>query len=274
MLQPSLAASLWTAAVKALGCSFKLAYKINLTKKDIIKSDIKDLEAAVKSLTFDVPGTCMQTKAGRFIQGKVDCLPFAKKIRVDKKFTRTHQSYIHVQVCGNLHGVKKYDHLVEEFCMVTNEIMDFESTLVVVPYPNGPDSHKARPFAYDPSTLVNTWKCKMYIDQNLYIADSKPTSIKLFVGHNSSAAVSNLLDLARQLDEKEASIRVCHIQTSKVVVAGYLQGSTKTLNKEHWTNFLNVLPRLKHLDVKVQIRNIKDQTWWWWSGCFQSLGQI
>ena len=97
-LQPSLAASLWTAAVKALGFSFKLAYKINLTKKSIIKSNIKDLKATGKSLTFNVPGTCVQTKAGRFIQGKVDCLPFAEKICVDKKFTRTHQSYIQVQV--------------------------------------------------------------------------------------------------------------------------------------------------------------------------------
>ena len=93
-LQPSLGASIWTAAVKALGCSFKLAYKINMTKKGIIKSDIKDLKAAGKSLSFNVPGICVQTKAGQFIHDKVDRLPFAKKIRIDKKFTRNHQSYL------------------------------------------------------------------------------------------------------------------------------------------------------------------------------------
>ena len=73
-----------------------------MTKKSILKSGMKDLKAVGKSLSFDVPGTCVQTKAGRFIHGKVERLPFAKKIRVDKKFTRKHQSYLQVQVNGNL----------------------------------------------------------------------------------------------------------------------------------------------------------------------------
>ena len=80
------------------------------------------------------------------------------------------------------------------------------------------------------------------------------------MGHDSSATVFNSLELAKLVHEKEAFIRVCHIQASKVVVAGYLQGSTKTLNEEHWTEHLNVLPRLRNLDVEVQIRNIEDPT--------------
>ena len=88
---------------------------------------------------------------------------------------------------------------------------------------------------------------------------SQPLS-NFFVGHNSSAAVFNSLDLAKLFDEREASICVCHIQASKVVIAGFLQGSTKTLNEEYWTEHLNFLPRLKHLDVEVQIRNIEDPT--------------
>ena len=231
-----------------------------MTKKGIIKSNIKDLKAASKSLTFDVPGTCVQTKAGRFIQGKIDCQPFAKKIRVEKKFTRNNQFYIQVQVSGNIHGVWKYEHFVEEFCTVIGVIMDFEKSLVVVPYPDGPESHKGRPFAHDPSILVSSWKYKIYISEDLYIAYGKPTSVKLFVGHNSSAAVFNSLEFAKLLHEREASIRVCHIQASIVVVAGYLQGSTKTLNEEHWTEHLNWLPCLKNLDVEVQIRNIEDPT--------------
>ena len=62
------------------------------------------------------------------------------------------------------------------------------------------------------------------------------------------------------MDEKEGSIRVCHVQASKVVVAGYLQGSTNTLNEEHWTEHINVLPHLRNLDVEVQIRDIDDPT--------------
>ena len=82
---------------------------------------------------------------------------------------------------------------------------------------------------------MSSWKCKIYIDEDLYIADGKPTSVKNFVGHDSSAAVFNSLELAELLDERDASIRVCHIQARKVVVAGYLQGSTKTLDEAHWT---------------------------------------
>ena len=185
-LQPSLGVSLWTTAVKASGCSFKLAYKIAMTKKSILKSDIKDLKAAGKNLSFNVPGICVQTKAGRFIHSKVECLPFVKKIRVDKKCTRKHQSYLQVQVSGNLQGVRRYDHFITELRTVIGEIVDFKPTLVVVPYPNGPDSHKARPFLHDPSTLASYWKVKMYTAQNLYIADWKPTSVNVFVGHDSS----------------------------------------------------------------------------------------
>ena len=96
-LHPSPAASLWTAAVKALGCSFKITVHFKLTKKGILKSDIKNLKASGKSLTFDVASVCVQTKAGRFLVDKVDRQPFAKKIRVEKQFTRNHQSYIQVQ---------------------------------------------------------------------------------------------------------------------------------------------------------------------------------
>ena len=40
-LHPSVAASLWTAAIKVLGCSFNLKVQIKLTAKSIVKSDMK-----------------------------------------------------------------------------------------------------------------------------------------------------------------------------------------------------------------------------------------
>ena len=131
-------------------------------------------------------------------------------------------------MCGNHHGNRRFDHFISELRAVIGVIMDFEKTLVVIPYPDGPDSYKAWPFSHDPSTLASYWKAKPYASQDLYIADGKPTSVKIFVGHDSSAAVFNSLELAKLLDDREASIRVCHVQSSKVVVAGYFQGSTKT----------------------------------------------
>ena len=85
-----------------------------------------------------------------------------------------------------------------------------------------------------------------------------PTTVKLFVGHNMPSAVFNSLELAQKADELEGAVRVCFIQASKVVVAGYLNGSTKTLNVDHWTEHYNCLPRLRNMDIKVKNLNIED----------------
>ena len=97
---------------------------------------MKDLKAGGKSLTFDVASVSVKTKAGRFLTGKV-CQPFAKKIRVEKQFTRKHQTYIQVTVSGNIYRVRKYDHFVEKFREMIGVIMAFETSLVVIPYPGG-----------------------------------------------------------------------------------------------------------------------------------------
>ena len=132
-LYPLPAVSLWTAAVQALSCSFKLTIHIKLTKKGILKSNTKNLKAGGKSLTFDVASICVQTKAGRFLTGKVGHQPFAKKIRVEKQFTKNHQSYILVQVSGNIYGVQKYNHFVEKFCEMIGVVVDFEKALLAFP---------------------------------------------------------------------------------------------------------------------------------------------
>ena len=78
-----------------------------------------------------------------------------------------------------------------------------------------------------------------------------PTTTKIFVGHDSVPAIFNSRELAQIADERDGAIRVCYVQASKVVAAGYLQGSTKTMNEAHWTQHLNALPRLDKLDVEI-----------------------
>ena len=46
----------------------------------------------------------------------------------------------------------------------------------------------------------------------------------------------------------------------KVVVAGYLNGSTKTLEPEHFTDLVGALPCMENLDVEVKNMNITDLT--------------
>ena len=183
-LNPSLPASLWTAAIKVLGCSFDLKVQIKLTAKSILKSDMKDLKVGDKRLTFDVTSISIKTKAGRFLNGKVSRQPFVKKIRVQKQFSRKHQPYVQVTVCGNIFGVRKYDHCVKEFRELIAVIMGFEASLVVIPYPGGAESHKVRPFAHGATTLVSSYKCKIYTN-DIFIADRKPATVNVFVGHDS-----------------------------------------------------------------------------------------
>lgn len=122
--------------------------------------------------------------------------------------------------------------------------MKFTSPFVVIPFPEGPDSHKGHPFAHNPSVLVSTWTCKVYVS-NLYIAPGKPTTVEVFVGHHLPAVIFNFIDLTKRVDEIDCVVRVCAIQSNKVVVAGYLNGSTKTLDPKYFTDLLNTMSRLK-----------------------------
>ena len=194
---------------------------------------MKDLKVVGKKLTFDIASVSIRTKAGRFLTSKVTRQPCAKKIlRVQKQFSRKHHTYIQVTVCGNIFGIRKYHHFVKEFHEIISVIMGLEPSLVIIPYPGGAESHKGHPFAHEATILVSSYECKIYTN-DIYIADGKPTTVKVFVGHDSPAAIFNSLELGQLADEKDGSVRVCHIKVSKVVVMGYLNGSTKTLNVYH-----------------------------------------
>ena len=69
-LHPSLVASLWTAAIKVLSCSFDLKIQIKLTAKGILKSNMKDLKVGGEKLTFDPSCISIKTKNGPFFNWK------------------------------------------------------------------------------------------------------------------------------------------------------------------------------------------------------------
>ena len=230
-----------------------------MTTKAVLQSDSKGLKVGGKTLTFDIIGKSVKTKAGRFIENKVRRLPFATKIGVSKEFSTTFQTYLELQVSGNLHGVKKWDHFVEEFRRLIELLMKFTTKFVMIPFPDGPDSHKGRPFEKDPSILSSTWTCKIYV-QDLYIGPGKPTTVKVFVGHDEPAAIFNSIDLAKRVDEIGCSVKVCAIQSSSEVCAGWLNGSTRTLEPLHFTDLICSIPRMNNLDVEVRNMNITDLT--------------
>ena len=127
-----------------------------------------------------------------------------------QQFTTKFQTYLELQVSGNLHGVKKYDHFVTEFQALLAVLMKFTSRFVVIPFPEGPDSLQDRPFAHDPSVVASTWRAKVYVN-DLYISPGKPTTVKVFVGHDEPAVIFNSIELAKRVDEIDCAIRVCAI---------------------------------------------------------------
>ena len=112
---------------------------------------------------------------------------------------------------------------------------------------------------HDPSVIASTLKAKIYVN-DLYIGPGKPTTVKIFVGHNKPAAMFNSIELVKIVDEIECTVKVCAIRSNKVVVAGYRNGSTKTLEPENFTYIVGTLPRMKKLDVEVKNMNITDLT--------------
>ena len=162
-------------------------------------------------------------------------------------------------------GVRKYNHFVKYFQEMLVMLMAFEPSLVVISYPGGATLNKGRPFANNCSTISSSYKYQIYID-HLSIEDGTPTTIKLFVGHNMPSAVFNSLELAQKVDELEDAVSVCFNQASTVVVASYLNSSTKTMNVIHWTEHYNCLPHMRIMDIEVKMPNIEDpngesQTW-------------
>ena len=258
-LHLSPAATLWATAIRVLGCAFVLKVQIRTTAKNILKKDMKDHKFQRKSLTFDVACVPTTTKTGRFLTSKPAYQPFAKRQCVSKQFTREFQSFLEVTICGNNVGVLKYPHFVEHFRDMLTDIMLFEPCLVVIPYTNKDASNKGRPFANNCSMLSSSYCCQIYLE-SLWISDGRPTTVKIFVGHNMPPAAFNSKECAKIAYERDGAVRVCTIQNSKVVEAGYLQGSTKTINDDHWTDHFNVYSQFKRSDVQVKTKTIKDPT--------------
>ena len=176
-------ATLWLAAIRVLGCAFVLKVHIQPTVKSILKNDMKNLKFQGKKLTFDPTSVLTKTKISRFLTGKVAYQPFAKRQYVPKQFTREYQSFIKVTICGNMFGVRKYDHFVKHFREMMIDMMQFEPCLVIIPYPDEELAKKGRPFANNCSILSSSYRCQIYIN-TLYKPEERPMTVKIFVGHD------------------------------------------------------------------------------------------
>ena len=98
---------------------------------------------------------------------------------------------------------------------------------------------------------------RLYVDR-VWFKEGEPTTFKVFVGQNLLAAAFNLIEFAKDADDLDGAVFVCVIQSSTVVKAGYLLGSRKTINDNHWWQHYNNYPKLNNMDVEVKPHSIKD----------------
>ena len=107
--------------------------------------------------------------------------------------------------------------------------MELEPSLVIIPYPDHSTSKTSRLFLKDCSMLSNSTCVRIYVDE-LYVAEGKSTTVKLFVDHDTPSAAFNSLEFVRKVDKLDGAVRVCTIQASTIVTTGYLLGSSKTMD--------------------------------------------
>ena len=227
-LLPSTAGSLWSASNNALGSSWSLITPIKITAKSIFVRNKKNLKSKGKSLTFDPECVTTKTKVGHFLTGMVLRQSFAKRQKVSKQFVREFQTFIKLTICANMAGIQRNTHFLTEFRKMLLALMELESRLVILPYPDRSTTTTSRPFSHKCSMLSSLSRAWLYVD-HIWVREGEPTRIKIIVSHDLKAVAFNSIEFVKVADNLDGAVSVCVIQASKVVTAGYLMGSRKTM---------------------------------------------
>ena len=247
-LLPSTAGSLWVASNTVLGCSWSLITPGKLT---ILKNNLRDkknLKSKGKSLTFDPECVTTKTKVGHFLTGMVLRQPFAKRQKVSKQFLREFQTFIELTICANMFGIQRNTHFLSEFRKLLLALMELEPRLVILPYPDRSTTATSRPFSNDCSMLSSLARARLYVD-NIWVREGEPTRVKIIVSHNLKAAASSSIEFVKVANNLKGAVSICVIQASKVIIAGYLMVSRKTMVDIYWNSHFNNHPKLNNMDV-------------------------
>ena len=116
--------------------------------------------------------------------------------------------------------------------------MELETSLVIISYSDCPTTKTGSSFLKDCFMLSNTTRVRIYLDE-LSAAEGKPATVKMFVGHDTLATAFNSLKFSQKANKFDGVVCICSIQASTVVMAGYLLGSSKTMDDIHWSNHYN-----------------------------------
>ena len=162
-------------------------------------------------------------------------------------------------VPGNLHGVHKSSSFLQNLRVLVVAIMGLEKRLVVLPFPDRPLNANCRPFQGDASMLSGVTKACLYLE-SLWVKEGHHTIVIMFVAHDVDPLSFNSLEFSVACNDLDGALSVSQIQSSNTTRAGYFLGSRITMNPDHWSDLLNVHPRLLNLDVYVVMEKIQVKT--------------
>ena len=134
-----------------------------------------------------------------------------------------------------MHGESINATFLVKFHKLILVLMELESRLVVLlycAYPDRASMTTSQPFVNYTSMLSSLLRARLYTNK-IWVKEGIPTIIKVFIGHDLPAAAFNLIKFARATENIDSAVSVCVIQSSKVVRAGYLLGSRKTMVDNH-----------------------------------------
>jgi hypothetical protein len=95
-----------------------------------------------------------------------------------------------------------------------------------------------KPIWRDVSGITERDKLKPFSDR-LWIGEGKRVWITIYIAHDSVQLSFMTTDIQSGFTEAGIELYVSNIQSAETATAGYLIGSSPTMNQDHWTMLLS-----------------------------------
>jgi hypothetical protein len=123
-------------------------------------------------------------------------------------------------------------------------------SLVVMVFPSQ-NAGTVKPIWRDVSGITERDKLKPFSDR-LWIGEGKRVWITIYIAHDSVQLSFMTTDIQSEFTEAGIELYVSNIQSAETATAGYLIGSSPTMNRDHWTMLLSQSPKLRHIDIECR----------------------
>jgi hypothetical protein len=125
-------------------------------------------------------------------------------------------------------------------------MIEHDPSLVVMVFPTQ-NAGTVKPIWRDVSGITGRDKLKPFSDR-LWIGEGKRVWITIYIAHDSVELSFMTTDIQSEFTD---------IQSVETATAGYLIGSSPTMNQDHCTMLLSQSPKLRYIDIECRDQPIK-----------------